>query len=135
MLRYLVAYIATAVVFLACDSIWLTRAVGFYRNALGDLLADKPNLGAAAAFYPLYVLGIVVLVVMPATRNGGWPSAMFLGGMLGLVAYATYDLTNLATLSRWSIPVTVVDMAWGTILTAVSSVGGFFAVRMISTSS
>ena len=132
MLRYLIAYVATAVVFLACDSIWLTRAIGFYRNALGDLLAEKPNLGAAAVFYLLYVLGIVVLVVVPATRNGGWQSAMFLGGMLGLVAYATYDLTNLATLSRWSIPVTVADMAWGTILTAVSSLGGFLAVRMLA---
>jgi len=132
MLRYLTAYVATAVIFLACDSIWLTRAIGFYKNELGDLIADKPNIGAAAIFYLLYVLGIVVLVVMPATRNGGWPSAMFLGGMLGLVAYATYDLTNMATLSRWSIPVTVVDMAWGTFVTAVSSLAGFFAVRMIS---
>lgn len=132
MLRYLTAYVATAVIFLACDSIWLTRAIGFYKNELGDLIADKPNIPAAAIFYLLYVLGIVVLVVMPATRTGGWQSALFLGGMLGLVAYATYDLTNLATLSRWSIPVTVADMAWGTFVTAVSSLGGFFAVRMIS---
>ena len=132
MLRYLIAYVATAVVFLASDAVWLTRAIGFYRSELGDLLADKPNLGAAAVFYPLYVLGIVVLAVMPATRSGGWQSAMFLGGMFGLVAYATYDLTNLATLSRWSIQVTVVDMAWGTILTAVSSLGGFLAVRMLA---
>ena len=133
MLRYLIAYVATAVVFLACDSIWLSRAIGFYKEALGDLIADKPNLAAAAVFYPLYVLGIVVLVVMPANRNGGWQSALFLGGMLGLVAYATYDLTNLATLSRWSIRVTVVDMAWGTIVTAIASLAGFFAVGMITT--
>ena len=132
MLRYLTAYVATAVVFLACDSVWLTRAIGFYKNELGDLIADKPNLGAAAVFYLLYVLGIVVLVVMPATRNGGWQSALFLGGMLGLVAYATYDMTNLATLTRWSIRVTVADMAWGTFVTAVSSLAGFFAARMIT---
>ena len=135
MLRYLIAYVATAVVFLASDAVWLTRAIGFYRSELGDLLADKPNLGAAAVFYPLYVLGIVVLAVMPATRSGGWQSALFLGGMLGLIAYATYDLTNMATLSRWSIRVTVVDMAWGTFVTAIASLGGFFAVRLIAADS
>jgi uncharacterized membrane protein len=135
MLRYLVAYVATAVVFLASDAVWLTRAIGFYRSELGDMLADKPNLGAAAVFYPLYVLGIVVLAVMPATRSGGWQSALFLGGTFGLVAYATYDLTNLATLSRWSIRVTVADMAWGTFVTAIASLGGFFAVRMIAADS
>jgi uncharacterized membrane protein len=129
MIRYLVAYAATAIVFLAVDYIWLSRAMGFYRNSLGDLLADKPNLFAAAAFYSIYFLGIVVFAVMPAARNGGWVSASLLGGLLGLVAYATYDLTNLATLSRWSLVVTIVDMVWGTFITALASVAGFIAVR------
>ena len=111
MIRYTIAYAATAVVFLGVDYIWLSRAIGFYRNSLGDLLAEKPNLPAAAAFYLIYFVGIVVFAVMPAARNGGWVSALSLGGLLGLVAYATYDLTNLATLSRW--PLVVVCRRYG----------------------
>ena len=128
MIRYTIAYAVTAVVFLAVDYIWLSRAMSFYKNSLGDLLAEKPNLLAAAAFYLIYFVGIVVFAVMPAARNGGWVSALSLGGLLGLVAYATYDLTNLATLSRWPIVVTVVDMVWGTFVTALASLAGFVAI-------
>jgi uncharacterized membrane protein len=131
MLRYAIAYVVTASVFLASDYVWLNRAMGFYRNALGDLLADKPNLVAAAALYLIYFVGIVVFTVMPAVRNDGWVSAILLGGLLGLVAFATYDLTNLATLSRWSLMVTVVDMIWGTFVTALSSLAGFIAIRTL----
>jgi len=129
MIRYTIAYAVTAVVFLGVDYIWLSRAMGFYRNSLGDLLAEKPNLLAAATFYLIYFVGIVVFAVMPAARNGGWISALFLGGLLGLVAYATYDLTNLATFSRWPLVVTVVDMVWGTFVTALASLAGFVAIR------
>jgi uncharacterized membrane protein len=129
MIRYSIAYAVTAVVFLAVDYIWLSRAMGFYRSSLGDLLAEKPNLLAAAAFYLIYFAGIVVFAVIPATRNGGWVSALSLGGLLGLVAYATYDLTNLATFSRWPLVVTVVDMVWGTFVTALASLAGFVAMR------
>ncbi|MEZ5820657.1 MAG: DUF2177 family protein [Xanthobacteraceae bacterium] len=131
MIRYMIAYAVTAVVFLAVDYLWLSRAIGFYRNALGDLLAQKPNLLAAAAFYSIYFVGIVAFAVMPAAGNGGWVSALLSGGLLGLVAYATYDLTNLATLSRWPLAVAVVDMAWGTLVTALASVAGFVAVRAL----
>jgi uncharacterized membrane protein len=129
MIRYTIAYAVTAVVFLAVDYIWLSRAMGFYRSSLGDLLAEKPNLLAAAAFYLIYFVGIVVFAVMPAARNGGWVLALLLGSVLGLVAYATYDLTNLATLSRWPLVVTVVDMVWGTFVTALASLAGFVAIR------
>jgi len=111
-LRYSIAYAVTAVVFLGADYIWLNRAIGFYRNSLGDLLAAKPNLSAAAALYLIYFVGIVVFSVMPAARDEAWMSAILLGGLLGLVAFATYDLTNLATLSRWPLIVVVVDMVW-----------------------
>ena len=129
MIGYTIAYAVTAVVFLGVDYIWLSRAMGFYRNSLGDLLAEKPNLLAAATFYLIYSVGIVVFAVMPAARNGGWVSAFSLGGLLGLVAYATYDLTNLATFSRWPLVVTVVDMVWGTFVTALASLAGFVAIR------
>jgi uncharacterized membrane protein len=132
MMRYIIAYVATAVVFLATDYIWLNRTMGFYRSSLGNLLAEEPNLLAAAAFYLIYFVGIVVFAVMPAARNGGWVSALLLGGLLGLVAYATYDLTNLATLSRWSLTVTVVDLVWGTFVTALASLAGLAALRTLA---
>jgi uncharacterized membrane protein len=131
-LRYSIAYAVTAVVFLGADYIWLNRAVGFYRNSLGDLLAAKPNLSAAAALYLIYFVGIVVFSVMPAARDEAWMSAILLGGLLGLVAFATYDLTNLATLSRWPLIVVVVDMVWGTFVTALSSLAGFLAIRTLA---
>jgi uncharacterized membrane protein len=132
MLRYAIAYVATAAVFFGADYLWLSRAMGFYRNSLGDLLAEKPNLVAAAALYLIYFVGIVVFAVMPAAKNDGWVSAVLLGGLLGLVAFATYDLTNLATLSRWPLMVTVVDLIWGTFVTALSSVAGFIAIRTLA---
>jgi uncharacterized membrane protein len=132
MMRYFIAYVSTAVVFLATDYIWLSRTMGFYRSSLGDILAEKPNLLAAAAFYLIYFVGIVVFAVMPAARNGGWVSALLLGGLLGLVAYATYDLTNLATLSRWSWTVTIVDLIWGSFVTAVASLAGLAAIKTLA---
>jgi len=93
------------------------------------VLAEKPNLAAAAALYAIYFIGIVVFAVLPAIRNDGWTAAVLLGGLLGLVAFATYDLTNLATLRRWSLIVVIVDLSWGTFVTALASLAGFFAVK------
>ncbi|HEY0919552.1 DUF2177 family protein [Devosia sp.] len=132
MLRYLVAYAATAVIFFAIDFIWLSNAVGFYRERLGDLLLDKPNLGYAAGFYLLYVAGIVMLAIVPALNGGTWVNAALAGAVLGLVAYGTYDMTNLSTLRNWSLTVSLVDMAWGTALTAVSAAGGYLLTRWLA---
>src|SRR3954466_15303447 len=114
MLQYGIAYLATAAAFLGADCCWVNRAMGFYKSPLGDLLAEKPNLAAAAAFYAIYFVGIMVFAVLPAARSDGWIAAVLLGGLLGLVAFATYDLTNLATLSRWPLAVVIVDLFWGT---------------------
>lgn len=131
MLQYGIAYLATAAAFLGADYLWLNRAMGFYRNSLGDLLAEKPNLAAAAAFYAIYFVGIVVFAVLPAARSDGWVAAVLLGGLLGLVAFATYDLTNLATLSRWPLVVVTVDLFWGTFVTALASLAGFVAIKTV----
>lgn len=129
MLQFGIAYLAAACAFLVADVLWLNCAMGFYRYSLGDVLAEKPNLAAAAALYLIYFVGIVVFAVLPAIRNDGWTAAMLLGGLLGLVAFATYDLTNLATLRRWSLIVVVVDLSWGTFVTALASLAGFLAVK------
>src|SRR3569623_3092375 len=103
-MRFVVAYIVTAIVFLGLDALWLTQvALGMYRRELGDMLREQPNLAIAGVFYLLFVAGIVLLVVLPALNAGGWLSALWMGAVLGLAAYGTYDITNLSTLKGWSL--------------------------------
>ena len=132
-MTYVVAYIATAIVFLGLDALWLSRvALGMYRQELGNLLLDKPNLPIAGAFYLLYVVGIVVLAIVPALAEGGWVKALLMGAVLGLVAYGTYDITNLSTLKGWSTKLALIDIAWGTALSAVSAAIGWWAVKVLN---
>lgn len=132
MTRYLLAYVVTAVVFLGLDALWLSRiALSMYRRELGSLLLDKPNLVIAGIFYLLFVAGIVILAIAPALNGGTWLNALLMGAVLGLVAYGTYDITNLSTLKNWSMTVTIADIAWGTALTAVSATAGWWAVTAL----
>ena len=128
-MRYVIAYIATAVVFLTADFIWLGFvARSFYRDNLEGMLLEKPLMDVAGLFYALYVVGIVIFGVMAGLRDDTWRSAALYGALFGLFAYATYDLTNLATLKNWPMMVSVVDTAWGACVTALAAVGGYFAV-------
>lgn len=130
MVTHLVAYATTAVVFFAIDFVWLsTVSAGFYRPRLGALLLDQPNLMIAGLFYLFYVAGIVYFAVAPALAGDGWSKALIAGLVLGFVAYGTYDLTNLSTLRDWPWSVTLVDLAWGTALTGVAAVSGFFLTQ------
>lgn len=129
MLKYAVAYAVTVVVFLGLDAIWLSRvALAMYRREIGDLLLDRPNLMIAGLFYLIFVAGIVILAIAPALNGGTWLTAFLMGATLGLVAYGTFDITNLSTLKNWSIAVTLADLAWGTALTAVSATVGYLVV-------
>ncbi len=129
-MRYVLAYLAAAVVFLGLDALWLGAIAGdFYRAQLGGLLLERPVLAAAGAFYALYVVGIVVFAVAPGLRAGSAGRAAGNGALFGFIAYATYDLTNLATLAGWSTAVSLLDMAWGAVVTAAGAVAGFFAAR------
>lgn len=131
--RYLVAYGITAVVFLAIDFVWLSQ-VGrrFYAPRLGDLLMDRPNLAASAAFYLVYVVGVVFFAVMPALRGEAFATALLHGALFGFFAYATYDMTNYATLRNWPLPVAMLDIAWGTVLTGVSAAAGYYGTRLVT---
>ncbi|HBO45637.1 MAG TPA: DUF2177 domain-containing protein [Planctomycetaceae bacterium] len=132
MVYYLKLYGATLVAFLAIDMIWLGFvARGFYRRQLGFLLSDQPNWWAAIVFYLLFVVGILVFAVLPSVQVESLQKAIVLGGFFGLVTYATYDLTNLATVKNWPLLVTVVDMVWGTVLAASVSGLGFLAGRWL----
>jgi len=115
-------YISTFLVFLGIDAIWLTKiAPTFYKNNIGHLMADKPNLLPVALFYIINIFGILVFAVFPALNNNSPKTAVLLGALYGLVTYATYDLTNYATLREWPIKVVLVDIAWGIILSATVS--------------
>lgn len=112
------------------DAVWLSLIANkFYKSQIGPLLLDKPNLVAAAAFYLIYVAGIVAFAVLPALDRNAWQHALGYGALLGLVAYATYDLTNLATLKGFPLKVVVVDLIWGVILTATVSLITYFIVK------
>lgn len=120
--QFAIAYAAAAVVFLVLDAIWLTlMADRLYRPAIGHLMLERFALAPAAAFYAIYLAGVVVFAVSPALGSGRWLTALGLGALLGFMAYATYDLTNQATLKDWSWTVTIADLCWGTFVTAVAA--------------
>lgn len=119
---YVVAYAGCAIVMAALDFAWLSTMVEpFYRRHLVGVLADVPNMAAAVAFYLIYVAGILIFAVRPALVNGDWKTAALYGALFGFFTYSTYDLTNLATLKIWSLRVSLIDMAFGTVLTATSA--------------
>jgi len=130
MLAWGTAYLATGIAFLGLDAMWLGVAASrLYRPKLGSLLLDSFNAAPAVAFYLIYIAGILMFAVSPALATGRWTTALARGAMLGLVAYATYDLTNQATLRGWSSTVTFADLCWGTVLTGTAASIGFLAAR------
>jgi uncharacterized membrane protein len=131
-LYYLKLYVCALIGFLAIDMVWLTIvARGFYRKQLGFLLSDQPNWWAAIAFYMLFVAGLLVFAVVPALQAGSLRTALLLGGFFGLVTYATYDLTNQATVKDWPWILTIVDMTWGAVLATTVSCIGYLVGRWL----
>ncbi|MBN9076135.1 MAG: hypothetical protein BGN87_11950 [Rhizobiales bacterium 65-79] len=136
MKTYGIAYVATGVVFLAIDAIWLTLAAQrLYRPLMGDMLLESFRPVPAMLFYLIYIAGIVFFAVAPALASERWTTAALYGAFLGFFAYATYDLTNQATLRNWPAVVTVADLCWGTFLTASAATIGFLIVRAFTASS
>ena len=118
-------FLVVAAAFAVLDAVWLKSTSKFYRRNLGHLLADKPHLGYAVVFYVLYIIGIIVFALRPALDGGSWLAALGYGAALGAFAYATYDLTNAATLRKWPLSIVVVDILWGTVLTGLATVVGW----------
>lgn len=132
-MRYVAAYFGAAIVFCVMDFIWLTKvAKGFYQSHMGELMAVEVKMVPAIIFYLLYLAGLVLFAISPALRSESWLMAAGLGLLLGIVAYASYDLTNMATLKDWSLTLTLVDIAWGACVSAVSAVAGFYAARLFA---
>ena len=122
MLHWIFLWIAAAAVFLALDMLWLLwLGRCFYVSEIGDLLRQPPNLGAGIAFYLLYVTGLMIMVIWPAVEARSAMQALIFGGVLGLLAYGTYDLTNLAVMKGFTVKIATIDMIWGTLLTAATA--------------
>jgi uncharacterized membrane protein len=120
---FLKLYLIALPVFFIIDMAWLVLiAKKFYQVHLGFLMKPEVNWLAAIAFYLLFIAGLVVFVIQPAVEKQSWSNALLAGALFGLVAYATYDLTNLATLKDWPVMVTVIDLIWGSVLAASVSV-------------
>lgn len=120
-------------VFFVIDMIWLGLvATNFYRGQIGSLMKTDINWTAAIIFYLLFIVGLVFFVITPAVEKGSWTYALLVGAFFGFITYATYDLTNLATLKDWPLLVTIVDLVWGAVLAAsVSTVTYFIAHKII----
>lgn len=127
MLKFIQLYLVVFASFFVIDMIWLGLvAKKFYKTELGSMMAKKIKWGAAIVFYLLYIFGLIFFVVFPALEQGTWFYALWTGAFFGLICYATYDLSNLATLEGWPKKVTAVDLVWGSSLSAILAVIGFF---------
>jgi uncharacterized membrane protein len=127
LLYFIVAFVA----FLAVDALWLGLvAPKFYKNQIGHLMAVKPNFTAAAIFYFIFIVGLVYFVLLPALTNESWVTALSNGALFGLVTYATYDLTNMATLRDWPVTMVIVDLTWGIVLSTSVSLISYFIIQL-----
>jgi uncharacterized membrane protein len=131
--QVVILYFITLAIGFVIDLVWLGLMNSrFYKPQLAGLMSDRVNWLPAILFYLLFVVGVVFLVVLPAIEHGSWLSAMLLGGLLGMIAYGTYDLTNLASIKNWPIAVTIVDIVWGTTLAATVATISYFIAGAIS---
>ncbi|MCF8275908.1 MAG: DUF2177 family protein [Flavobacteriales bacterium] len=131
-MKLLLSYFLTTLVFFAIDITWIGFvAKKFYWAELGSLLKEDVNWAAALIFYLLYIAGIFIFSILPAVENDSVKHAIFYGALFGFFCYATYDLTNLATLKGFPLKVALVDMTWGAVLTGSVSTAGFYITRWI----
>ncbi len=129
-MEFLKYYLIAFVVFLVIDLIWLGLiAKNLYSNYLGSLMAPRVNWVAAILFYLLFIVGLVFFVITPAVDKQSWSYALLVGMLFGLITYATYDLTNLATLKGWPLTITIIDLAWGSTLGGLVSLITYWMVK------
>ena len=132
MIRYLKLYLVSLAAFFAIDMVWLGLAArSFYQQYLGFLMAPSPNWFVAIIFYLMFVAGLLVFVVVPGLKANSLRTTLIHAALFGLITYATYDLTNLATLKDWPAVLSVVDMLWGTVLSVLVSYISFMAGKLL----
>ena len=129
-MRTIFLYIIATVIFFAIDMVWLGFiARNLYKEKLGFILSDKVNWAAAIVFYLIYIGGILFFAVIPAIKDQNWQTALLNGAVLGMLCYATYDLTNMATISQWPLQIVVIDIVWGIVLTSSVSLLTFVVAQ------
>jgi len=122
LLKNFAIYATFLVTLIAIDLVWLLGiAKNLYRDQMGDLMASEPKLIAGLAFYLLYALGVCIFVIVPALSKQSWIYALQYGALFGLFCYMTYDLTNLAVIRNFPTQLALIDIAWGSFVTAVCS--------------
>ena len=121
-MKWIIAYVGAALAFGALDSLWLRWAApNLYRPVIGEIMTESVRIGAAAAFYLIYIAGMVWFAVRPGLASGSVASAMLNGALLGALCYATFDLTSQAVMKVWATHITLMDIAWGTFATAAAA--------------
>lgn len=132
LVKYLMIYGISAVSFLIIDFFWLAKvAPKLYKDNIGHLMADKPNIGAAAVFYTIFLIGLLVFVIVPALQKSSLMHAGLYGAVFGVVTYATFGLTSQAVFKDWPTKISVIDMLWGAFLCAVVSIITYFIAQKI----
>ena len=125
MLKLLVTYLSTTAVMVVVDLIWLGLiAEPLYQQGIGHLMAEKPNIAAAICFYALFPIGLMIFAILPVATEAGWQHTALLAALFGFFAYATYDLTNLATLKDYPLKLALIDIVWGSFVSAISATAG-----------
>jgi uncharacterized membrane protein len=125
MMKLLITYLATTTVMLIIDLIWLGFiAKPMYQQGIGHLMAAKPNIAAAISFYLIFPIGLMVFAILPESANTNWQRTAILGALFGFFTYATYDLTNLTTLKNYPLKLALIDMFWGTLVSAIAATAG-----------
>ncbi len=131
--KYLAGYLAAALTMIALDILWLAViAKPLYQQGIGHLMAEQPKLLVALVFYVVYAAGLLIFAMAPHSEDPAWGRTMLMGALFGFFAYATYDLSNFATLKNWPFGLTLVDIAWGTALSAMSAGVGKAAMNWAS---
>lgn len=132
-LKIIISYILTVIVFLAIDLVWLGLiAKNIYQKYMGELLSERVNWTAAIIFYLIFIVGIFIFVIIPSVEKNSVLRAVLLGAIFGFITYATYDLTNYATLKGFPLTIVFIDLAWGALLTSMVSVAGYFIMQIVN---
>lgn len=132
-MKYIILYILTFLSFLAVDMVWLlVIAKDFYAKQIGHLMAEKALLLPALIFYLLFVVGVLIFAVVPGYNAQSLSKTLMLSALFGLMTYATYDLTNLATLKDWPLKVTLIDIVWGMSISTVTGLAGYYIAKFVN---
>lgn len=130
-MNYIYLYLLTALVFFAIDFLWLKFSAPNYSKKIGHLMAPKPKLFPALIFYLIFVIGVIIFAVLPGYESQNIWKTIMLGALFGMLSYSTYDLTNLATLKNWPVSITIIDIIWGTTVSALTSVAGYYIATLL----